>query len=219
MNVEEAVRQRRSSRGYKEKDVRHEDLVKVLNAGRHAPSSGNIQNWIFLVIKNEGTRREIAKACLNQIWMVQAPVHIVICNDLVTAKRSYGERGERLYGIQNCAAAAENMILEAESLGLGTCWVGSFDNEAVKRILNIPGGVNPEIILTLGHPEGKTSMAGRHDLSFMVYFEQWGHRQLPKGLLLERIETEGREIREKIKKEVKKKGIVEKIKKAVKRHD
>jgi len=215
MNVDDAIRQRRSARSYSEKEVKHEHLVRVLNAGRHAPSSGNVQNWVFLVVKNENTKREIARACLNQIWMVQAPVHIIICNDLVAIKRSYGERGERLYGIQNSAAAAENMMLEAESLGLGTCWVGSFDNDAVKRALNIPNGVNPEIILTLGHPQGKTSMAGRHDLSHLVYFEQWGHKQIQKELLLDRIEEEGREVREKIKK----KGIVEKIKKAVRKHE
>lgn len=219
MNVDEAIRQRRSSRSYSEKEVKHEHLVKVLNAGRHAPSSGNVQNWVFVIVKNEEKKREIAKACLNQIWMVQAPVHIVICNDLVAVKRAYGERGERLYGIQNCAAAAQNMILEAESLGLGTCWVGSFDNDAVKRILNIPNGVNPEIIITLGHAQGKTSLAGRHNLTQLVYFEGWGHRQIEKGLLLDRIGEKEREIEEKIKKEVKKKGIVEKIKKAVKKYE
>ncbi|MEM4245462.1 MAG: nitroreductase family protein [Candidatus Nanoarchaeia archaeon] len=218
MNVEDAIKGRRSVRSYSEKDVKHEDLVKVLNAGRYAPSSGNIQNWVFIVVRNEEKKREIAKACLNQIWMVQAPVHIVICNDLVAAKRAYGERGERLYSIQNCAAAAQNMMLQAEELGLATCWVGSFDNEGVKRILNIPSGVNPEIIITLGYKSPRsTSHGGRHNLSHLVFFEDWGNRTIPKGLILERVEEAEKKIVEKVKKEVKKTGIVEKIKKAVKK--
>lgn len=220
MNVEEAIRERRSVRSYSDKDVKHEDLVKVLNAGRFAPSSGNIQNWVFIVVRNEEKKREIARACLNQTWMVQAPVHIIICNDLVAAKRSYDDRGEKFYSIQNCAAAAQNMMLEAESLGLSTCWVGSFDNEAVKRLLNIPNGVDPEIIITLGHKIGKTtSHASRHDLSHIIFFEEWGNRTIPKGLLLETVEEAEKKITEKIKKEIKKKGIMEKIKKAVKKHE
>ncbi|MFH1331841.1 MAG: nitroreductase family protein [archaeon] len=218
MDVEDAIKQRRSVRSYSDKKVKHDDLIKVINAGRFAPSSGNIQNWVFIVVTDEAKKKEIARACLNQIWMVQAPVHIVICNDLVAAKRAYGDRGERMYSIQNCAVAAQNMILEAESLGLSTCWVGSFDNEGVKRILNIPGGVNPEIILTLGHSSGKvTSHASRHDLSHLIFFENWGSRRLPKELVLEKAERETKEMTEKVKKEVKKTGIMEKIKKAVKK--
>jgi nitroreductase len=219
MNVEEAIRQRRSVRGYSEKGVKHDDLVRVLNAGRHAPSSGNIQNWIFFVITNEEKRKEIAKACLNQIWMTQAPVYIIICNDLVAAKRHYGDRGEKLYSIQNCAAAAQNMMLQAESLGLSTCWVGSFDTDWVKRIVDIPDGADPGIILTLGYKSGKTNSPGRHDLSHIVYFEDWGHKTLPKGLIVDRIEEKEKEVVEKIRGEVKKRGIVEKIKKAVKKYD
>ncbi len=218
MNVEDAIKGRRSVRSYSEKDVKHEDLVKVLNAGRYAPSSGNIQNWIFIVVRDKEKKREIAKACLNQIWMVQAPIHIIICNDLVAAKRAYGDRGERLYSIQNCAAAAQNMMLQAEELGLATCWVGSFDNEGIKRILNIPSGVNPEIIITLGHKSPRsTSHGGRHNLSHLTFFEGWGNRTLPQGLILERVEEAEKKIAEKIKKEVKKTGLVEKIKKAVKK--
>ncbi len=220
MNVEDAIKERRSVRSYSDKDVKQDELIKVLNAGRFAPSSGNIQNWVFIVVRDEAKKGEIARACLNQIWMVQAPVHIIICNDLVAANRAYGDRGEKFYSVQNCAVAAQNMMLEAEELGLATCWVGSFDNEGIKRILDIPSGVNPEIIITLGHALGKTrSHASRHDLSYLVFFESWGNRKLPKEFMLEKAEKETREITEKIKEEVKKKGIMEKIKKAVKRHD
>lgn len=218
MNVEEAIRQRRSVRSYSTTDVKHDDLIKILSLARYAPSSGNIQNWVFIVVRDGDKKREIAKACLNQIWMVQAPVHIIICNDLIAAKRAYGDRGEKLYSIQNCAAAAQNIMLAAESLGLSTCWVGSFDTEGIKRIMDIPQGINPEIIITLGYKTGKpTSIAGRHDLSHMIFFDDWGNKKLQKSLLLERAEEAGKEITEKVKEEVKKKGIIEKIKKAVKK--
>ncbi len=217
MDIEEIIKGRRSIRNYSEKAVSHDDLAKVLNAGKYAPSSGNIQNWVFLVIRDEEKKRVIAGACLNQAWMVQASVHIIICNDLVAAHRFYGDRGEKLYGIQNCAAAAQNMILMAESLGLSTCWVGSFDAEAIKRICVIPDTADPEIIITLGYKVYNPNPPGRHDLIHIAFFETWGNKVLPAKLLAEKVESAGKEAVKRLDKTLKKENIVEKLKKVIKR--
>lgn len=218
MDVIEVIKSRRSVRSYSNKEVKHDDLVRILSSARYAPSSGNIQNWAFIVVRNSSKREDISKACLDQRWMVQAPVHIVVCNEVSLAKRAYGSRGESLYGIQNCAALAQNLMLAACSLGLSTCWVGSFDPETISRLLKIPSGFTPQIIITLGYKSDKTtSVAGRHDLANMVFFDGWGKRVIGSELLLEKISKEAGKAHTEVKKRIDKKAIIEKIKRVIKK--
>lgn len=218
MDVLEAIKSRRSVRSYSDKEVKHDAIVRVLSFARYAPSSGNIQNWAFIVVRDSSKREDISKACLNQRWMVQAPVHIVVCNEISLAKRAYGSRGESLYGIQNCAALAQNLMLAAYSLGLSTCWVGSFDPETISRLLKIPSGFTPQIIITLGYKSDKTtSVAGRHDLANMVFFNGWGSKVLGSELLLEKISKETEKVHAGVKKKFDKKAIVEKIKSVIRK--
>ena len=78
MEIADAIKQRCSVRKYKGKEVKIEDVLKLLNLAKEAPSSGNLQNWRFIVVTDEKKRKEISVACLNQSWMNEAPVHIVI---------------------------------------------------------------------------------------------------------------------------------------------
>ena len=173
MDVYEAAKTRRSIRKYKENPLAWDDVAKVLDSGKYAPSAGNLQNFKFIVVLDQEKREKISEACLQQYWMIKAPVHIVICSEPEKAERFYGVRGERLYSIQNCAAAAENMVLAAHSLGLGTCWVGAFDEDMVKRILGIPAEARPQIILTLGYPDEEPEEPIRHPLTSFLYVDQW----------------------------------------------
>ena len=173
MDVYEAIKTRRSIRKYLDKPLVWDDVYKIVDSGRLAPSAGNLQNWKFIVVLDQGKREQIAEACLQQQWMIKAPVHIVICSDPDKAEKYYGARGERLYSVQNGAAAAENMILTAQSFGLGTCWVGAFDEEMVKRVLSIPSEVRPQIILTLGYPDEKPVKPIRHPVTSILYVDKW----------------------------------------------
>lgn len=179
MDIDEVVRERRSCKEYHEKDVPYSLIAEILEAGTYAPSAGNRQNWIFIVVKDEKKRYDLSVASLNQNWMNHAPVHIVICDDKQKVLELYPDRGE-LYSIQNCTLAAANMMLKAHALGLGTCWVGAFDVDHVKRILNISGAIIPEMILTLGYPLHLDKQIERDPVDIVTHFEEYGKREAPK---------------------------------------
>lgn len=151
MDVFDCIFSRRSIRKFLNKEIKKEDIIKILEAGRHAPSSGNLQNWRFIVVKNEKIKNEIFKASLNQDVVKKANVLIIVCSD-DNAIMPYGMRGFKLYSIQNVAAAIENMLLAANALGIGSCWVGAFDEDKIKEILKIPENISVHAIICLGYP-------------------------------------------------------------------
>jgi len=171
--ISSIIKSRRSVRRYLEKDVSDDLLEKVLDSARYAPSAGNYQPWEFIVVRNRSLRSDLVEASYKQTWMLEAPVFIIVCiNNRVAGM--YGERGLRLYGIQSVAAAMQNMFLTAESLGLGTCWVGRFSEIIVARILQCPEYVRPCAIITLGYPAERPSMPPREDLKEFVHLEVFG---------------------------------------------
>jgi len=174
MDTFEAIEKRYSCRTYSDKKVSDTDLVNILDAGIKAPTGGNLQPWNFIIVDNDNIKEDIVKASLNQRWMMQAPLFIIICGDSTSPKRFYKTRGE-LYLIQDCAAATENMLLAATSLGLKTCWVGAFDTSAIKRILRIPNHVEPYVIITLGYSKEDIPEKKRHNLNTFVYFNEYGN--------------------------------------------
>ena len=175
MDVFEAITKRRSIRKYLDIPVEWEKVGRILEAARHSPSAGNIQEWKFIVVTKPEIRREIASAALSQEWIANAPVNIVIVALIEKIKRHYGLRGERLYSIQDCAVAATNIMLAAQELGLATCWVGAFDENKLQRALNLPDDVRPQIILTLGYADEKPPVPPRYPLVGLVYFEKYTH--------------------------------------------
>ena len=99
MNVFEAIATRRSIRKFTSQDVPMEILGVVIDAGRYAPSAGNIQNWRFIIVKNTGNKQSVAEAADQQLWIAEAPVIIVVCAETEKIKQFYGIRGERLYSV------------------------------------------------------------------------------------------------------------------------
>lgn len=173
MEVLQCITTRRSIRKYLQTPVPWDHVSNILEAGRYAPSSGNLQNWKFIVVTDETRRKGLAEAALKQFWMEQAPVHIVIVAEPGKAKTYYGDRGEKLYTIQNCAAVVENMLLESHNLGLGACWVGAFDEGMVRRTLGIPPEAMPHAIITVGFPDEIVPVPTRFPLEAVVYLNRW----------------------------------------------
>ena len=173
MDLFEAIYGRRSIRSFKETPIPEEALTKILDAARWAPSAGNVQPWEFIVVWDDETREKLASAALGQSFIAEAPVDIVVCVDLARARMAYGVRGETLYCIQDTAAAIENMLLAAYALGLGTCWVGAFSEEAVSRILNIPSGYRPVAIIPVGYPDEKPRPRPRRSLKEIVHLDRF----------------------------------------------
>ena len=192
MEILQAIKTRRSIRRYLDVPIEWEKVGVVLEAGRLAPSAGNIQEWSFIVVRDEGTRGEIAECCVDGYWMTTAPVHIVIVATIEPIARNYGMRGERLYSIQDCAVAATQMMLAAVSQGLGTCWVGAFDEHVLHRLLSIPDSIRPQLILTLGYPDEKPVMPKRKPLQNLVFLDSYGNRIKDIGMVLRDYDVVGR---------------------------
>ena len=167
---------RRSIRKYKDIPIEWETLGRIIEAGSFAPSAGNIQNYRFIVVFDEDKRKQIAQACLQQFWMEQAPIHVIVCAEIKRIKQLYGLRGDRLYTIQNTAAAVENILLAAHSFGLGGCWVGAFDETMIKRTVAIPDYARPHAIITLGYPDEVPAAPNKIMLESLYYIERYNNR-------------------------------------------
>lgn len=176
IEVIECILTRRSIRKYLDIPVEWEKIGMILDAGRMAPNAGNIQCWKFLIVRDYALRKALAEAAMQQTWMEQAPVHIVICAEMSKIKRYYGMRGEMLYAIQDCALAAGNMMLAAHALGLGTCFVGAFNEATVSRLLGVPDDARSQAIITLGYPDEKPEVPLRYRLENLAYAESWRSR-------------------------------------------
>lgn len=173
LDVFEAIKKRRSIRAFAREDVSKEEVEKLLDAARHAPSAGNIQPWEFIVIRDFKIKRKLSMAALDQKFIEEAPVVIVVCANEMLSGRGYGSRGETLYCLQDTAAAIQNMLLVACASDLGTCWVGAFREEEVRKTLSIPRGVRPIAIIPVGHPAEKPEMRFKRALSEIVHYETY----------------------------------------------
>ena len=174
MDVFECIRTRRSIRRYKSSPVEWEKIGRILEAGKAAPSAGNLQNWKFIVILDPAVRKRIAEICLKQEWMAEAPVHIIIVAEPEKGKWFYGLRGEKLYTVQGCSAAAQNMLLAAHSLGLGSCWVGAFDEESLRSAVFMPQEVRPQAVITIGYPDEVVPEPPEFTLENVMFFRNYG---------------------------------------------
>jgi len=174
MELSEVIEKRKSVRKYLDQKVNYGELGLIIDAATKAPSAGNVQNWKFIVVTKDKTIKELSKASLKQDWMIDAPVLVVVCSELDRIKRLYGKRGKEVYARQNCAMAAENLLLAATDLGIGSCVVASFDEEAVRRILSIPDKVIPEMIITLGYAAEDLKQPAKDGPEVKSYFEKWG---------------------------------------------
>ncbi len=169
LDIMEAIKRRRSVRRFKSDPVKEEDLQKILDAARWAPSAGNMQPLELIIIKDEEVKQRLAIAALGQPFIAEAPVVIVVCANVPRTTRRYGHRGARLYVVQDTAAAAQNIHLAALSLGYSTCWVGAFDDEEVARVIEAPESVRPMAIIPLGRPAEKPSLPSRLPLDEIVH--------------------------------------------------
>ncbi len=178
MQLDQCIEKRISIRKYSSKKVPLKLIGTLLETATKAPSSGNIQNWKFIVVTNKNIKSKLANACLNQNWIKSAPVLIVVCSDTEKIKKAYPKRGS-LYEIQNCAIAATYIMLKATDLGLASCWVGAFAPKIIQRILELPPNIIPEAIITIGYPQKDISKkTPRISYNKITYFEKYGQKEL-----------------------------------------
>lgn len=158
-------------------------ILEAIQAATLAPSSGNIQNWQFIVVTNTDLIRQMYHYTLDQEPFLTAPAAVIVCGDVEYAHTLYGVRGKRLYTTQNCAAAIQNFLLAAEALEFSTTWIGAFDEDKITAMFDIPGRSRAQAIILVGYPEKLEEWKDRKPLESMVFFNEFGLRVLRPNLI------------------------------------
>ena len=179
MNVLEAIKGRRSIRAFKSQNVSAEIIKKLVDAARWAPSAGNIQPWEFIIVRKPEIKRRLAEAALDETFIEEASVVIVVCANENRSSQGYGIRGKTLYCIQDTAAAIQNIHLVAYSLGLGTCWIGAFREDEAREILKIPQGIRPVAIIPVGYLAEAPLPPSRRPINQIVHYETFEVETFP----------------------------------------
>jgi nitroreductase len=167
MDVQEAIRNRRSIRAYKDTPVEREKLDKILAAGRWAPSASNKQPWHFIVVQDDGIRKRLANVHPYGRFMAQSPVVIVALGE--------PDRHPR-YHLADPHQAVQNMLLAAYAEGLGTCWMGVRDTSIepkFREILDIPEDFRVICSVSLGYPDQERT-SNRRDMDEIVSWGRFG---------------------------------------------
>jgi len=173
MELSEAIKGRRSIRAFKKQDVPEETVEALIDAASWAPSAGNIQPWEFVIARTQTVKRKLAQAALNQASIEEAPVVIVVCANEERSSMGYGSRGRTLYCIQDTAAATQNILLTAHSLGLGACWIGAFNEDEAREAVNAPEWIRPVAIVPVGYADEVPSRRSRRPISQIMHRESF----------------------------------------------
>ncbi len=170
MSVMDAIKTRKSVRSFLDQSVEDEKLRTILEAGRLAPSASNRQEWRYVIVRDRETRKKLAEAANWQTFVGEAPVVIVACAE---TDNHVMDCGQLCYPI-DVAISLDHMTLVAAELGLGTCWIGAFNEEKVKKILDIPEEVRVIELMPLGYPVDPTpKIKNRLPLNMIVKYERW----------------------------------------------
>jgi len=169
MDVLEVIKTRRSVRKYKSKAISDEDLEKILTAAQLAPSAGNKQPWRFIVVRDTETKEKLGEIARNQTWISDAGVIIVALAMDKNSPEVYERWAER-----DVMTAVEHMVLAAWSLGFGSCWIGAFYEDQVKKLLDIPDEMTVINLLPIGVPDQSPEARGRKPLNELFHEGKFG---------------------------------------------
>jgi nitroreductase len=170
MDIFEAIEKRRSIRKFKPEPINEEDLRKILEAGRLAPSGGNRQPWYFIVARDTEIKRDLSAAANNRKFIADAGAVVVALGDPGKTLPQQAYQPHR----QDPMIAIEHMVLAATALGYGTCWVGAFNEEDVKKILEIPENLAVIALLPIGVPDESPPPRPRKAFNEIFFKEFYG---------------------------------------------
>jgi nitroreductase len=170
MNVLDAIKTRKSVRAYLDHHVDDGVLTTILNATRLAPSASNLQEWRFIIVRDPEIKKKIVQIAGDQEFIGEAPVVIVACAE---TDEHIMRCGQACYPI-DVAIALDHLTLAAVELGLGTCWIGDFDERQIKDLLGIPEGIRVVELMPLGYPVNASPREkDRLPLQFIAKYEHW----------------------------------------------
>ena len=168
MDFFELVKARRSVRTYEPQAVEEDKLEQILEAANRAPSAGNLQAYVILVVRDGATKQALVRAALNQGFVGQAPVVLAFFAHRLLSASKYKQRGADLYSVQDATVACAYAQLAATALGLGSVWVGAFDDAEVSRVLKAKPDWRPVALLPLGYPAESPEPTPRRPLNGLV---------------------------------------------------
>lgn len=165
----QVMARRRSVRRMQSTPIPAELVERLFEAARLAPSWANKQCWDFIAVADPGLRAALAQAGGPKGAMQTAPLIVVAC----ARPQASGNRAGLQYFMLDMGIAVEHLILEAETLGLGTCWVGWFDEEAVRHALGIPPEVQVVALVPVGYPDEEPPARGRRGMEDILSWNGW----------------------------------------------
>jgi nitroreductase len=178
MEFMDVVMARRSVRSFSDKDIKEKDFTKMFESARIAPSWANRQCWSYILVRDNEKIKKLDGRLINS-WMKHAKAIIIACGD---PKKS-GSRNGMEYYLVDVSISMEHLVLTATDLGLGTCWIGGFDEEKVKQILDIPEKIKVVALIPIGYPSGEglrnkmlSKFIGsnkRKSMEKLVHYEKW----------------------------------------------
>jgi nitroreductase len=184
METLEAIRTRRSVRKFSGTPIEPEKLKALMEAAQLAPSWANMQCWRFIVVTDAATREKISDLSYVEAFfapkgyktnpakqaLAEAPVVIIACADPVQS----GDLNGQHYYMADVGIATENMMLAAHNLGLGSVFVGVFDEEALGELLDIPPNIRVVGLFPIGYPADEAKPGPpRKGLEEIFFFEKW----------------------------------------------
>ena len=168
MAVIEAIRKRYSCRAYQDRPIEREKLDEIFEAARLAPSAKNMQDWRFVVVTDKEKRRQVAENTNRPEVFGKAGVIIAACSN-----SDYVMRCGQAAGPIDVAIALEHISLQATELGLGTCWIGSFEAEKIRQILGVPDDITIIELMAVGYPADWQAEPKREPMGKIVCYEKW----------------------------------------------
>jgi nitroreductase len=161
-----AIKKRRSIRKYSKRPIPEKDLMELLEVARLAPSGANRQPWEIILVREETQKKELVPLCKDQKFIADCSVLLVGVDD-----------PEQKWQRVDLAIAFDHITLAAVEKGLGTCWIGAFDREAVARYLKVPEGKVVTACLTLGYPAEDPEPRHRKEMEDLFHWGEYGGKQ------------------------------------------
>jgi nitroreductase len=153
MEFHEVVKTRRSVRTFKPDEPDPEAMARVLEAVRLSPSGSNRQPWRFVLVSDPEKKAVVVAACGSHTWIAEAPIVVVACGHKISYNRG-GYMGDMSF-LVDISIAFTQFILAARAEGLGTCWIGDFENAPIKEALGVPEGYEVVAVSPLGYPKSE----------------------------------------------------------------
>jgi nitroreductase len=176
MKLLEALETRHSVRDFSNKSVKWDKVLEAIDAANHAPFAGNFNYLQFMLVEDQKKKNVLAEHA-QQAWVSESQWIIIVCSDHEKLKKLYDDRADR-YAHQAAGAAVQNILLRLTELGIGSCWVGAYADELIKRDFKIPTEQTVEAIIAVGYSRSKKKVK-KAALETKIHWGEWGVKKKP----------------------------------------